>query len=54
MMGGMGMMGGTGMMIMGGTAWAMNGMSITGDGEKEMPPILTLRRGQSYVLTLPQ
>jgi len=52
MMGGMGMMGGTGMMIMGGTAWAMNGMSITGDGEKEMPPILTLRRGQSYVLTL--
>jgi FtsP/CotA-like multicopper oxidase with cupredoxin domain len=59
MMGGMGMrasggmmMGGMGMMGMGGATWAMNGMSMTGDGQPNMPPILTLRKGQSYVLAL--
>jgi FtsP/CotA-like multicopper oxidase with cupredoxin domain len=58
MMGGMGMMssggmmGGMGMMGMGGATWAMNGMSMTGDGQPNMPPILTLRKGQSCVLAL--
>jgi FtsP/CotA-like multicopper oxidase with cupredoxin domain len=59
MMGGMGMrasggmmIGGMGMMGMGGATWAMNGMSMTGDGQPNMPPILTLRKGQSYVLAL--
>ncbi len=47
-----GMMSGMGMMSMGGAAWAMNGMSMTGDGEKDMPPLLTLRQGQSCVLAL--
>jgi FtsP/CotA-like multicopper oxidase with cupredoxin domain len=58
MMGGMGMMssggmmGGMGMMGMGGATWAMNGISMTGDGQPNMPPILTLRKGQSCVLAL--
>jgi FtsP/CotA-like multicopper oxidase with cupredoxin domain len=59
MMGGMGMMasgnmmmGGMGMTGMGGATWAMNGMSMTGDGQPTMPPILTLRKGQSCVLAL--
>jgi FtsP/CotA-like multicopper oxidase with cupredoxin domain len=58
MMGGMGMMssggmmGGMGMMGMGSATWAMNGMSMTGDGQPNMPPILTLRKGQSCVLAL--
>ncbi|HKM74041.1 MAG TPA: multicopper oxidase family protein [Stellaceae bacterium] len=47
-----GMMGGMGMMRMGGAAWAMNGRSMTGDGEPDMPPLLTLRQRQSCVLTL--
>jgi FtsP/CotA-like multicopper oxidase with cupredoxin domain len=47
-----GMMGGMGMMGMGGATWAMNGMSMTGDGQPNMPPILTLRKGQSCVLAL--
>jgi FtsP/CotA-like multicopper oxidase with cupredoxin domain len=58
MMGGMGMTGGTGMMgsmgMMGrgGTTWAMNGMSMTGDRQPEMTPLVTLKRGQSCVLAL--
>jgi FtsP/CotA-like multicopper oxidase with cupredoxin domain len=36
----------------GGAAWAINGMSMTGDGQAGMPPLLTFRRGQSVVLTL--
>ncbi len=53
MMGGMGMTGGMGgMMGMGGAAWAINGKSMTGDGSAHMPPLLTLRRGRSCVLTL--
>jgi FtsP/CotA-like multicopper oxidase with cupredoxin domain len=57
MMGGMmggGMMGmmGQGMTGMGGATWAMNGMSMTGDGQKKMPPLFTLKRGQTCVLAL--
>jgi FtsP/CotA-like multicopper oxidase with cupredoxin domain len=63
MMSGMGggMMGGTNdmggmmgrMMGMGrGATWAINGMSMTGDGRANMPPLLTLTRGKSYILTL--
>ena len=44
---GMGMMGG-----MRGATWAMNGMAMTGDGQPDMPPLLTLKRGQSCVLAL--
>lgn len=36
----------------GGAAWAINGMSMTGDGQAGMPPLLTFRRGQSVVLTM--
>jgi FtsP/CotA-like multicopper oxidase with cupredoxin domain len=53
---GMGMMGqgmmGQGMMGRDGATWAMNGMSMTGDGEKKMPPLFTLKRGQTCVLAL--
>ena len=56
MMGGMGMMGRGGMMggmmRMGGPSWAMNGMSMTGDSQRDMPPLLTLNRGRSYILEL--
>ena len=52
MMGG-GMMNGMGMPGMDHRAvWAINGQSMTGDGHAEMPPLLTLRRGQSIVLTI--
>jgi FtsP/CotA-like multicopper oxidase with cupredoxin domain len=36
----------------GGPIWAINGMSMTGDGEMNMPPLFTLQRGESCVLTL--
>jgi len=54
MMGGMNGMGSMGsMMGMGrGATWAINGISMTGDGRANMPPLLTLTRGQSYILTL--
>ena len=52
MMGSSGMMGGMGMMGGGGATWAMNGMSMTGDGQPNMPPLLTLRKRQSCVLAL--
>ena len=32
--------------------WAINGMSMTGDGQTGMKPLLTLERNRSYVLTL--
>ncbi len=51
MMGGMGMMG-RGMMGRGGASWSMNGMSMTGDGQPDMPPLVRLRKGQSCVLAL--
>jgi len=51
MMGGMRIMG-MGMMGSGAVAWAMSGMSMTGDGQPKMPPLLTLKQGQSAVLDL--
>jgi FtsP/CotA-like multicopper oxidase with cupredoxin domain len=54
-----GMMGGGAMMGMGGmqgmehgASWAINGTSMTGDGHAGMPPLLTLRLGRTYVLTM--
>ena len=52
MMSGTGMMGRDTMGGMGGAAWTVNGASMTGDGRAEMPPLLTLKRGQSCVLVL--
>jgi FtsP/CotA-like multicopper oxidase with cupredoxin domain len=58
MMGGMAMMSGGGMMRgMGmrggeGAMWAMNGMSMTGDGQPNMSPLLTIQRGKSCVLAV--
>jgi len=53
MMGGGAMMGMGGMMGMGhGASWAINGTSMTGDGHAGMPPLLTLQRGRSIVLTM--
>ena len=56
MMGGgmMGMMGDGGMNMggMGAPAWAINGSSMTGDGQAGMTPLLTLQQGRSCVLTL--
>ena len=43
---------GMGMMPTGGASWAINGMWMTGDGQPNMPPLLTLKRGQSCVLAL--
>ncbi|PWC26751.1 multicopper oxidase family protein [Teichococcus aestuarii] len=47
-----GMMGGMGMMGMRGAAWAINGTSMTGKGDTHMPPLLTLARGRTCVLSL--
>jgi len=52
MMGGMGMMGGgmmggMGMMSHDGATWAMNGMSMTGDGHPKMPPLFTIQHGNT-------
>ena len=55
MMGGgmSGMMGsGMGMAGSGSATWAINGSSMTGDGQPGMPPLLTLKLGRSYILTL--
>ena len=53
MMGGGAMSGMGGMMGMGdGAAWAINRMSMTGDGDAGMEPAITFRRGRSVVLTL--
>jgi FtsP/CotA-like multicopper oxidase with cupredoxin domain len=52
MMGGMnGMMGGMGMM-MGDSMWMMNGVAMPADMTGHMEPILTLTRGQSYILAV--
>jgi FtsP/CotA-like multicopper oxidase with cupredoxin domain len=51
-MAGMGMMGGGMMGMGGGAAWAINGMSMTGDGHAGMEPALTFQRGRSIVLKL--
>jgi FtsP/CotA-like multicopper oxidase with cupredoxin domain len=57
MMGGGAMAGTGGMMGMGGmtgdgASWAINGMSMTGDGQTGMSPLLTLQLGRSYIVTL--
>jgi FtsP/CotA-like multicopper oxidase with cupredoxin domain len=53
MMGGGAMAGMGGMQGMGhGAVWGINGSSMTGDGHAGMPPLLTLERGRSYVLTI--
>ncbi|TXH38908.1 MAG: multicopper oxidase family protein [Rhodospirillaceae bacterium] len=53
MMTGMGGMNGMAMPGMdGGAVWAINGMSMTGDGQSGMQPLLTLQRGKSYILTI--
>lgn len=36
----------------GGPAWAINGMSMTGDGQMKMDTVATFERGQSVVLTM--
>lgn len=33
-------------------AWAIDGMSMTGDGQVGMPPLFTIQRGRSVVLTI--
>ena len=46
-----GMMGGGGMRgMMGGAAWAINGQSMTGDGNADMPPLFAIARGRSCIL----
>jgi FtsP/CotA-like multicopper oxidase with cupredoxin domain len=55
MMGAGGMAGMGGMPGMGGAGaatWSINGTSMLGDGAAGMPPLLTLKRGQSYLLTI--
>ena len=36
----------------GGAVWAINGMSMTGDGAAGMPSLFTLKRGSSCILTI--
>ncbi|MBX5454687.1 MAG: multicopper oxidase family protein [Acidobacteriia bacterium] len=51
MMGGMGLR--SGRMGMGGTAvWAINGQSMTGDGDPHMPPLFEIARGRSCILDI--
>jgi FtsP/CotA-like multicopper oxidase with cupredoxin domain len=38
------------MMGMGGAAWAINGQSMTGDGNAAMPPLFQVARGRSCIL----
>jgi FtsP/CotA-like multicopper oxidase with cupredoxin domain len=51
-MAGVGGMGGMGMSGTDHATWAINGHSMTGDGHAGMPPLLTLQRGRTSVLTL--
>ena len=48
MMKGMGAMKGMGR----GAAWSINGVSMTGDGQAGMPPLLKLERGRTVMLAL--
>ncbi|MBN8925610.1 MAG: multicopper oxidase family protein [Rhodospirillales bacterium] len=50
MMSGMGM--GGGMMGGGNTAWAIDGQSMTGDGDPRMPPLFEITRGRSCILDM--
>src|SRR5437879_8784527 len=47
-----GMMGGGMMSGMRGATWAMNGMSMTGDGQPDMPPLLSIKRGRTGALAM--
>lgn len=49
-MGGGGMMGGGMMGMVNGAAWAINGQSMTGDGNANMPPLFHIERGRSCIL----
>jgi FtsP/CotA-like multicopper oxidase with cupredoxin domain len=54
MMGGGAMGGMSGMMhgMSRGPTWAINGMSMTGDGHAGMPPLMSLQRNRTYVLVI--
>jgi len=52
MMGGMGMGSGMRGMMGGGAMWAINGVAVSDDDMAHMKPILTLRRGKSYILAI--
>src|SRR3546814_21107973 len=49
MMGGMGGMMG---MASSSAVWAINGSSMTGDGQAGMPPLATLERHKAYLLSI--
>lgn len=50
---GVGGMNGTAMPGMnGGPVWAINGMSMTGDGQSDMQPLFTLKRGETCLLSM--
>lgn len=50
---GRGMMQGMGgMMGMAGAMWSINGTSMTGDGHANMPPLFTLGRGKTHLITM--
>ena len=51
-MGGGAMIAGMGMMGVRGAAWTINGMSMSGNGQTDTPPLVTLKRGQTCVLVL--
>jgi FtsP/CotA-like multicopper oxidase with cupredoxin domain len=36
----------------GGASWAINGMSMTGDGQTGMPPLMTLKRDRTHILSI--
>ena len=36
----------------GGPVWAINGMSMTGDGQSDMQPLFTLKRGETCLLSM--
>ncbi len=46
------MSGGAGGMAHGRATWSINGTSMTGDGHAGMPPLVTLRQGGSYLVTM--
>ena len=53
--GGMGrgmMQGMGGMMGMGQALWSINGTSMTGDGHADMPPLMSLARGKTHLITM--
>ena len=50
---GVGGMNGTAMPGMnGGPVWAINGMSMTGDGQSDMQPLFTLKRGETCLISM--